>query len=151
MIDLAHYLPQAYPDWLKGQRVSPGVSRDVLLVEHSEFLREMLAPVIQAAGFRPIICAHAGQALAALRTARAIGAVVVDVEDPASRGLELIRQLRSQGEHSGLLLVGLASVAHADVASRCHEAGLRQLIAKFDRHALIAALGVLHDDLREAA
>lgn len=151
MIDLAHYLPQAFPDWLTGQRGPSRVGRDVLLVEQSEFLREMLAPVIQAAGFRPVICADAAEALAALRTARDLGAVVVDVENAASGGLDLIRHLCSHGERSGLLLVGLASVAHADIVGRSHEAGLRQLIAKFDRHALIAALSALHDDLREAA
>lgn len=150
MIDLAHYLPQAYPDWLTGSRPAPGRSRDVLLVEQSPFLREMLSPVIKAAGFQPVCCANAAEAAIALKAPRAITAVLVDIEQAASGGLEVIAAVRADRRHDGALLLGLASAPHGDLVELSHAAGLRDLIAKFDRHGLMAALRALHG-IKEAA
>jgi two-component system chemotaxis sensor kinase CheA len=151
MIDLAHYLPQAFPDWLTSARPAPGSSRDVLLVEQSEFLREMLAPVIRAAGYHPICCAGADQARAALGAARPLAAIIVDVEHPASGGLEVIAEARGKGRHADVTLLGLASAPHVALMARSVDAGLRDIIGKFDRHSLMAALGALPDTTRKAA
>jgi two-component system chemotaxis sensor kinase CheA len=145
-IDLAHYLPQAYPDWLTGHRVKPGpASRDVLLVEQSPFIREMLAPVIRAAGFNPIICADAAGAMAQL-AARPLAALIVDIEHEASGGLAV-----AAAAGSALTRVALASAPHPDLLAAAHQAGIGQVVAKFDRHGLIAALKGADAAAQEAA
>jgi CheY-like chemotaxis protein len=57
---------------------------EVLIVEQSTFLREMLAPVVKAAGFHPVCCANATEARAALQARPALRAIIVDVEHEAS-------------------------------------------------------------------
>lgn len=152
MIDLAYYLPQAYPDWLTRRRsVKPKTAHYMLLVESSDFIREMLAPVIRAAGFRPVACASAAEAEAALNSGKSFAGVVVDIENPTSGGFETLELLREAGMDPSLLLLGIASIPHPDMLQRAHAAGLHDVIAKFDRHALMSALGGHENQLREAA
>ena len=153
MIDLAHYLPQAFPDWLHGQRPLPAqaTANDVLIVEQSTFIREMLAPVIKAAGFRPVCCANAAEARAALQAHPAFSAIIVDVEHEASGGLAVIEAARAERRHRGALILGLASAPHAGLISASLDAGLGDLIAKFDRHTLMAALRTVASQDRDAA
>lgn len=152
MIDLAHYLPQAYPDWLTGQPapVSRG-SRNILLVEQSDFIREMLAPVIKAAGFNPVCCANATEAIAQLSGPQIFDSIIVDIENPGSEGFRIVEQARQDSRHAQARLIGMASVAHPDLVERSHAAGLRVLVAKFDRHNLMLALRTLPSSISEAA
>jgi two-component system chemotaxis sensor kinase CheA len=153
MIDLAHYLPQAFPDWLHSQRPAPALKRTraVLIVEQSAFLREMLAPVIQAAGFHPVCCANVAEARAALQAHPSLDAVIVDVEHAASGGLAVIEAVRADKRHRDALILGLASAPHAGLVTASHAAGVGDLIAKFDRHSLLAALSAAAHQDRDAA
>jgi two-component system chemotaxis sensor kinase CheA len=53
ILDVGHYLPLAYEDWFvrKEMKVA-GTARTLLLVDDSAFFRNMLAPVLKAAGRR---------------------------------------------------------------------------------------------------
>jgi two-component system chemotaxis sensor kinase CheA len=54
IIDLAHYLPINEHGWRKSATVqgAPSTAAQVVLVEPSSFLREMLTPVLKASGHR---------------------------------------------------------------------------------------------------
>ena len=60
IIDLGHFLPQAYADWFhrRDARLAP-LTRKVMLVDNSAFFRDMLAPLIKAAGYQVITVASA--------------------------------------------------------------------------------------------
>ncbi len=152
MVDLAHYLPLAYPDWLTGKRKATASTRaTVLLVEHSAFIRDMLAPVIRAAGFNPVCCTGAAEAIVALKTSTFLSAIILDVESLASGGQAVVSAVRENTRHAATPLLGLASIPHMDLAAHGITAGLHDLIGKFDRQALMAALGNLETQMKEAA
>src|SRR5262249_57555084 len=67
VVDIAHYLPLAFEDWLgwKGRR-SERAPRQLLLVDDAPFFRNMLAPVLKAAGYSVTAVASAAGALALL-------------------------------------------------------------------------------------
>src|SRR5262245_54624524 len=67
VVDIAHYLPLAFEDWLawKGRR-SKRAPRQLLLVDDAPFFRNMLAPVLKAAGYSVTAVASAADALALL-------------------------------------------------------------------------------------
>jgi two-component system chemotaxis sensor kinase CheA len=52
VIDIAHHLPLAFEDWLhwKGPRATRAV-RKLLLIDDAPFFRNMLSPVLKAAGY----------------------------------------------------------------------------------------------------
>jgi two-component system chemotaxis sensor kinase CheA len=53
VIDVGHFLPMAFADWFSRKEMRPSAtSQSVLLVDDSAFFRNMLAPVLKAAGYR---------------------------------------------------------------------------------------------------
>ncbi len=157
ILDVAHFLPQAHPDWLQGQRIAgpQSTALHLLLMDPSAFFREMLAPVLKAAGFRVTSCGTRQEAEAAMVRHPDISVAVIDIEAGNGEGLGLAGALRRfRGDQHGdpdLTVVGLATFASADLARRAREAGVAQTIARFDRKGLVAALANCDPHLREAA
>ncbi len=153
IIDIAHFLPMAYPDWLTGSRrpQSEAAQQHVLLVDPSPFFRDMLGPVLKAAGYRVVMAANAAEATEALNRNAQIVAAVVDVEASPNDGFAFIRKLHANPGHAHLPVVALAAFATTMLAEQAHAAGVHDIIAKFDRRALILALAALVPALKDAA
>jgi two-component system chemotaxis sensor kinase CheA len=150
ILDLAHYLPKANPNWLRLRRDDAAGSR-VLLIEPSEFLREMLAPVLKAAGLQvvhaPDIAMAAGLASGSIE----LDAVVIDLDRDSEAAFALATRLRAEGRHAKLRIIGLASLPTPDLHIAAAQAGLDEVVAKFDRRALIAELAESRTGQRRAA
>ena len=59
VIDVGHFLPMAFADWFTRKEMKPSaLSQSVLLVDDSAFFRNMLAPVLKAAGYRVRVAAE---------------------------------------------------------------------------------------------
>src|SRR5208283_2404463 len=69
IVDVGHFLPQAFEDWFRNRDTATARSaRNVLLVDDSAFFRDMLAPLIKAAGYQVVAVGSASDALAALQS-----------------------------------------------------------------------------------
>src|SRR5260370_37966344 len=67
VIDVGHFLPMAFADWFSRKEMRPSASaQSVLLVDDSAFFRNMLAPVLKAAGYRGRAAPNAPERLLAL-------------------------------------------------------------------------------------
>jgi two-component system chemotaxis sensor kinase CheA len=155
IIDIAHFLPMAYPDWLQGARRAATAEPHVLLVDSSDFFREMLVPVLRAAGWRVSAVAN-GEAARSLIEAgeasrQAFSAIVLDLDAAAPDGFALAAALAGMSEAEGARMIGRVNAPTAAAAEAARSAGIGHVIAKFDRRGLIAALADLQSDLSEAA
>ena len=64
VIDVGHFLPMAFPDWFTRKEMTPSASaQSVLLVDDSAFFRNMLAPVLKAAGYKVRVAPNAQEGL----------------------------------------------------------------------------------------
>jgi two-component system chemotaxis sensor kinase CheA len=151
IIDIAHFLPMAYPDWLQGARRAATTEPHVLLVDSSDFFREMLVPVLKAAGWRVSTASNGDAARALIEAGQAFSAVVLDLDAPASDGVALAAALAEMAETAGVRMIGRVNAPTAAAAEAARAAGIGHVIAKFDRRGLIAALADLQSDLSEAA
>jgi CheY-like chemotaxis protein len=80
--------------------------RRVLIVDDEWLVREMLADVLEEAGFVTCLASSATEALRLMRREPAIDLVVTDVEMPGVlNGLDLARVLISQRPELGVLIV----------------------------------------------
>jgi two-component system chemotaxis sensor kinase CheA len=141
IIDVAHFLPLALGDWLdRSGRGARARQRRLLLVDDAAFFRNMLAPVLRAAGYAVTGVASAREALALLAGDPSFDVVVTDVEMPDMDGLELAAALRSDPRTAELPVIGLSSLEPSAASVRSGEVGLRGCVAKFDRPGLIAVL-----------
>jgi len=141
LLDVGHYLPLAYEDWLRRKdtnRVSK--PRTLLFVDDSAFFRNMLTPVLKAAGYEVTAVGGAEDALACLRDGPAIDALVTDIEMPGMNGYELAAAVRSDPRTAGMPIIALSSATSPDAVERGRAAGFQEYVAKFDRPGLIAAL-----------
>ncbi len=149
IVDLAHYLPLGEPGWSGAAQAGAGPEH-VLLVEPSEFLREMLSPVLRASGRHLVAmtgCADAARAADAAE----IGFVLVDLDRDIGAALGLLAALRAQPRERRLRLLGLTTCATPELLGQAAEAGADAVIAKFDRRALLGELGAGRNGMRQAA
>ncbi len=152
IINIAHFLPLAYDDWARGPKKSEQVST-LLLVDDSAFFRDMLSPVLKAAGYQVITAASADAALALLQSETRIEIVVTDLEMPGRSGFDLVAAMRaSEPRLAGLPVIGLTGSVGAEAVERARALAISDLVAKFDRSGLIAALAEISaTDVSQAA
>ena len=141
IIDVGHFLPLAFEDWFRNKEPSRRARpRSLLLIDDSPFFRNMLTPVLQAAGYEVSAVASALEALAMLKDGRAFDVVITDIEMPEMSGFEFAERLRGDPRTADLPIIALSSVVSAEAVERGRQVGFHDYVAKFDRQGLIAAL-----------
>jgi two-component system, chemotaxis family, sensor kinase CheA len=141
VIDTGHWVTQAYPDWFGG-RENGAVSEAarILVVEDSDFFRQMLAPCLSAAGYRVTAAASAAEALRLREAGAMFDAIVSDIEMPDMDGVALVRQLRAEGPWAALPVIALTGHATPPAIELGRNAGFTDYVRKFEREALLASL-----------
>ncbi len=129
IIDVAHFVPELHGERRRVER------RRLLLVEPSDFLRAMLAPVLQAAGFHVQTVASLADAAAAVAASR-FAVLIANVEDEKAFGI-------AASAAPGTICVGLATRATAPLLERAHQAGFADVVGAFDREGLMTSLATL--------
>jgi two-component system chemotaxis sensor kinase CheA len=152
IVNIAHYLPLAHDDWSAGATPKiTSASRNVLLVDDSAFFRDMLSPVLKAAGYRVVTAGSADEALNILASNLRIDVLVTDVEMPGRDGFQLVEAMRASGRNADLPVIALAAGVTPDLVDRARRLGIGDFVAKFDRSGLVAALAETQPALGEAA
>jgi two-component system chemotaxis sensor kinase CheA len=152
IIDVGHFLPLAYADWFLGRNVRvPERERRLLLVDDSAFFRNMLSPVLKAAGYEVTAVASADEALSLLRKGGRFDALVTDIDMPDMDGFALAEAVRCEQVLSDMPIIALSSYASPETIERGRRAGFHDYVAKFDRQSLIAALKEQTADIIQAA
>ncbi len=152
VIDVGHFLPMAFADWFARKEMRASASaQSVLLVDDSAFFRNMLAPVLKAAGYRVRVAPNAQEGLAALRSGQVFNVVLTDIEMPDMNGFEFAETIRADQHLSAMPIIALSSMVSPAAIERGRLAGFHDYVAKFDRPGLIAALKEQTAELSRAA
>jgi two-component system chemotaxis sensor kinase CheA len=141
VIDVGHFLPMAFTDWFarKDMQLS-STSQDVLLVDDSAFFRNMLSPVLKAAGYRVMTANNANEGLSLLRSGRQFNVILTDIEMPDMNGFEFAEAIRADQRNQETPIIALSSLVSPAAIERGRQVGFHDYVAKFDRPGLIAAL-----------
>ncbi|MCX2725422.1 hybrid sensor histidine kinase/response regulator [Roseibium salinum] len=141
IIDLGFYLPQAFEDWFMRKEMDiEALTRKVLFVDDSAFFRNMLTPVLKAAGYDVTSCTGPNQAFELLENGDKFHAIVSDIEMPEINGFEFCESLRRDPRFRNIPILALSSMVTPASIERGRQAGFDDYVAKFDRPGLIAAL-----------
>jgi two-component system chemotaxis sensor kinase CheA len=152
VIDVGHFLPMAFADWFSRKEMRPSVSaQSVLLVDDSAFFRNMLAPVLKAAGYKVRVAPNAQEGLVALRSGQNFDVVLTDIEMPDMNGFEFAEVIRADAHLGTMPIIALSSMVSPAAIERGRLAGFHDYVAKFDRPGLIAALKEQTAELNRAA
>jgi two-component system chemotaxis sensor kinase CheA len=150
VIDISHFLPLAFGDRY-GRVERQATPRKVLLVDDQAFFRNLLSPIIGAAGYAVTIAAGAGDAMNLIKNGERFDVVLSDLDMPDMSGFELAQMLRDDPLTAGVPVIGLAPVESSDMIRCARQFGIRDCVAKFDRNGLIAALEMSRAALEQAA
>jgi two-component system chemotaxis sensor kinase CheA len=152
IIDIGHFLPLAFEDWFRRREMSQeALTRTLLFVDDSPFFRNMLVPVLKAAGYDVTAVGAPDEALAMLKKGQKFDVIVSDIEMPGMNGFELAEAVRADARSAQIPIIALSSVTSPATIERGRQAGFHDFVAKFDRQGLIAALKESTVEFSEAA
>ncbi len=142
VLDTGYWLMQAWEDWFRGvprQGADVG-QKHVLLVDDSEFFRQLTVPMLGAAGFRVTAVSSATEALRMRDAGTKFDAIVSDIEMPGMTGLDFARAVRAGGPWVKLPMIAMTAHSDLEDARIGREAGFTDYVAKFEREALVISL-----------
>ena len=137
IIDISHYVQLARPDAM----VRGVVNRfAILLVDDRLFFRDMLAPLLTAAGYRVTTASSARDALLLLAKGAVFSAVITDTDMPDMDGYTLAKEIKREPRHKTLPIIALAAHAAPIIMEAAAASGMCGVVGKFDRATLLATL-----------
>jgi two-component system, chemotaxis family, sensor kinase CheA len=142
VIDTGYWLTQAWQDWFHG---APGAARHnnarrLLVVEDSDFFRQLLLPILGAAGYRVTAAQSAAEALRLRDAGTMFDVIVSDIEMPDMDGLDFARAVRGGGSWAALPMIALSGHADPRDIEAGRDAGFTDYVAKHQREALLDSL-----------
>lgn len=141
IIDIGHFLPLAFEDWFTRKEISSAaLTRTLLFIDDSPFFRNMLGPVLKAAGFNVTTCSSATEAMRRLGEGERYDVVVSDIEMPVVNGFEFAEMLRRDPRFRSTPIIALSAICTPASIERGRQSGFDDYVAKFDRQGLIATL-----------
>jgi len=140
VLDTGHWLTTAWRDWFGGGQDKAATRRRVLVVEDSDFFRQLLVPTLSAAGYEVTAASSAAEALRLRDGGLMIDAIVSDIEMPDIDGLGFARMVREAGPWAALPMIALTGRGGAAEAERGRDAGFTDYVEKMQRDLLIESL-----------
>ncbi len=115
-------------------------AKQVLLVDNSAYIRNLLSPLLLASGYAVLTAATGEQALELCESRPDIAAILCDTDLPDMSGFAFVETLRSDERWSDLPVVAVSSRAAPDAMQRGHRAGFTDYVEKYNRDGLLQAL-----------
>ena len=137
IIDISHYVQLARPDAMERAVVNRFA---ILLVDDRLFFRDMLAPLLTAAGYRVTTASSARDALFLLAKGATFSAVITDTDMPDMDGYTLAQEIKREPRHKTLPIIALAAHAAPIIMAAAAASGMCGVVGKFDRATLLAML-----------
>jgi len=145
IIDVGYYIKAAFGDAFSkksfaGANRADDIRARVLVIDDSTFFRNMLKPLLHAAGYEVTLAVDAEQALKYQAEGRDFDLILSDIEMPGLSGFDLASQIRNDGPWREKPLVALSSLATPADFERGRAVGFNDYVAKFDRSSLLTVL-----------
>ena len=155
LLDASHYMKLVGQDWSIANSEAFGdeaaKARRILLVDDSPFFRNMLTPLLQAAGYDIKTVENAQAAMKVLDKDGNFDAIVSDIEMPGMNGFEFVAALKNEERWRGTPVVALSSHGTAKDVERGRAAGFDEYIIKMDHDALLNALNTTTNPAKKTA
>ena len=137
ILDITHFMRLARPN-----AFSRGHAKrfHVLVVDDREFFRDMLGPIVSAAGYEVTTASSAREVLSMFDRGADFDAVITDIDMPEMNGYALAQTILADPRRADIPVIALAAHAASAVIEAARTAGMRGAVGKFDRAALIRAL-----------
>ncbi len=140
IVDVSHYLGDAFGRGAAAKKDPFAREVRLLLIDDSQFFRNMLAPLLTASGYDVTLAASAEEALRLKDQGVIFDLIVTDLEMPGMDGIALAQRIKSDRAWSKVPLIALSSHGSPSLVERTRAAGFATHVGKFDRQKLMDAL-----------
>lgn len=144
IMDVGYYLTKIFADWfaLKNPKIQnvKSHSKEVLLVDDSQFFRNLLTPVLASAGYKVTTANSAEDALKYHEENHDFDIIITDIEMPGMSGFELADAIRHSERWKDKPIIALSAFTTEENFERGKSIGIQNYIPKLDRDTLIEAL-----------
>lgn len=140
ILDVGHFLPQAFSDWFARKEQAHSGKRKLLYAEDSAFFRNMIVPVLSGAGYEVTVVEDGIEAYDLVRAGKVYDVVVTDIEMPNMDGFTLARCLKEETLSRYWPVIALSALTGPSAEKRAAALGMLAYVAKFDRNGLLEAL-----------
>jgi len=140
IVDVSHYLGRGMGQRLDARAGQADREVKLLLVDDSQFFRNMLAPLLKASGYDVTLAASAGEVLALKDGGASFDLIVSDLDMPGMDGIALAEQIKSDPRWEKIPLIALSSHTSPLLVEKSRAAGFVSYVGKFDRQTLMSTL-----------
>jgi two-component system chemotaxis sensor kinase CheA len=140
VIDVSHYLGKGLGAGLAAMPGQTDRAVRLLLVDDSQFFRNMLAPLLEASGYDVTLAASAEEVLALKDGGAAFDLIVSDLDMPGMDGIALAERIKADSKWQGIPLIALSSHTSPLLIDKSRAAGFVSYVGKFDRQSLMSTL-----------
>ncbi|USG60525.1 chemotaxis protein CheW [Sneathiella marina] len=144
LIDVGYYLKLCFGNWFEnGSSRAFGEAdekQSILLVDDSPFFRNMLVPLLTAAGYAVSTAENGADALELREKGNSYDIIISDVEMPEMDGFEFATQVKRDDRWKETPIVALSSHTRQQDFDRGRDVGFTDYVAKFDRDSLMNVL-----------
>ncbi len=155
VIDVGHYLTMAYHDWFenaqKDREVEIPQKQRILLVDDNAFFRNMVAPLLAAAGYDVTAVGSAAEAWHLNESGASFDVIVSDIEMPDETGVAFATKLAKDEHWSSIPRLALSAMGQNDLERMGATDAFTDIVRKADRESLISTIDYVLQTHGEAA
>ncbi len=144
LIDIGHYMAQAAGSWFRVETEidfdAKHAQKRILLVDDSAFFRNMMQPMLLAAGYDVTTTDSAANALKLCEDGEQFDLILSDIEMPVTDGFGLAEKIRSSENWQDTPLIALTAHASARDKERTRKSGFAHHVPKFDQRGLLSVI-----------
>jgi two-component system, chemotaxis family, sensor kinase CheA len=140
VVDVSHYLGAIFEQHRAGAPDEAHRELRLLLVDDSQFFRNMLAPLLSASGYQVTVAGSGEEALALKDKGERFDFIVSDIDMPGMDGIALAERIKADPNWSHVPMIALSSHANPRLIEKSRAAGYESYVGKFDRKTLMHAL-----------
>jgi two-component system, chemotaxis family, sensor kinase CheA len=140
IVDVSHYLGRDFGARLDLKPGEAERAMRLLLVDDSQFFRNMLAPLLKASGYDVTLAASASEALDLKDGGAMFDLIVSDLDMPGMDGIALAERIKADQRWGRIPLIALSSHTSPLLAEKSRAAGYLSFVGKFDRQTLMSTL-----------
>jgi len=140
IIDVSHYLGRGLGERLAAKPAAGARAARLLLVDDSQFFRNMLAPLLKASGYDVTLAASGAEVLALKDEGASFDLIVSDLDMPGMDGIALAEAIKADPKWERIPLIALSSYSNPQLVEKSRAAGFLSYVGKFDRQTLMSTL-----------
>ena len=140
IVDVSYYLGAVFDSHRAGAPIEAERALRVLLVDDSQFFRNMLAPLLKASGYDVTLAASGEEALTLKDNGERFDLIISDIDMSGMDGLDLAKRIKADASWAQVPLIALSSHVSPQLVEKSRAAGFESYVGKFDRQTLMDAL-----------